>query len=138
MAVAAAEVQTDPSFDAAVQTWPAAAQVTFSEIRKILREVAAQEGIALQETTKWGEPSWLPRKRGIGSTLRAGWREKSPDSLSLFVNCQTDLVEQVTRVHHSAFSAIGSRELVIQLSAPLPRAAIAFCAVATLTYHRKT
>lgn len=48
------------------------------------------ENTQIEETLKWGEPSYLSPK---GATIRMGWNEKDPDFYQLFFHCQTSLIE---------------------------------------------
>lgn len=124
---------------AQVTQWPAPAQAQFTALRKIVHNVARRAEIgALTETLKWGQPSWLPTRPRIGSTLRCDWHETAPQRLSLYVHCQTTLAETMRTLYPDAFAYEGNRVLHIALDAPLPEAAIDHCALLTLTYHRKS
>ncbi|WP_390914400.1 hypothetical protein [Pseudosulfitobacter sp. SM2401] len=121
----------------AIQVWPKPAQNQFHAIRAIVQDAAKTAEIgALSETLKWGQPSWMPQKSGIGSTLRVAWSDKHPDEIGLFVNCNSTLSEQIRTLYPASFRYQGNRALYLGLSAPLPEQAIHHCAHLTLTYHR--
>lgn len=127
-----------PAFQQTVDTWPAPARSGFAAIRKIILDTANDiPDLTILETLKWGQPSWLPDRPRIGSTLRANWSPDAPDRLSLFVHCQTTLAATLRDLYPDAFTYDGKRALHIDLAAPLPEQAIAHCAELTLTYHRK-
>lgn len=124
---------------AAVQTWPDAAQTRFEMVRETLHNVAARAEIGgLTEALKWGQPSWLPAKPRIGSTLRCGWHASDPERFSLYLHCQTTLVETMRTLYPTAFDYDGQRALRMSLANPAPMDAMEHCALLTLTYHRKT
>ncbi|MCV3272430.1 DUF1801 domain-containing protein [Roseobacter sinensis] len=119
--------------------WPAPARAHFDALREIVYRVADRAGVgALTETLKWGHPAWLPARPRIGSTLRCDWHETMPDRLSLYVHCQTTLVETMRTLYPRAFTYDGSRALHMPLAQPIPGDAVDHCAFLTLTYHRKT
>lgn len=130
--------QLPASLSSAIAPWPAAAQSQFHAIRQIILDAANQADIGeIHETLKWGQPSWLPVKSGIGSTLRMGWSDKRPADISLFVNCNTSLGETMRTLYPDAFEHVGNRALHLPIDAQLPSDAIHHCAHLTLTYHRR-
>ena len=55
----------------------------------------------LEETLKWGEPSYLAKK---GSTIRIDWKPKTPDQYAIYFKCTSKLVEtfrEIESVHLS-------------------------------------
>ncbi|MEX0281761.1 MAG: DUF1801 domain-containing protein [Arenibacterium sp.] len=103
----------------------------------ILNTASDLPGLTLLESLKWGQPSWLPDRPRIGSTLRVGWSEAHPNRISLYVHCQTTLAETMRDLYPDSFTYEGNRALHLDLTAPLPEQAIAHCATLPLTYHRR-
>ena len=121
----------------AIADWPQAAQNSLWVCRDIICDVAGRAAIGpLQETLKWGQPSWLPKRPRIGSTLRINWSDTDPDHLTLYVNCNTSLGETMRELYPDAFRHEGNRALSFRLDQPAPTDAIDHCAFLTLTYHR--
>ena len=107
------------------------------QCRVLFHEVAAHADVgALDETLKWGQPSWRPSKPRTGSTLRMDWTPKFPDRLSLFVDCKTDLAARMQDMYPGLPANDGQRHLAVDLNAPLPKQAIRHLADMTFTYHR--
>ncbi|MEP1614355.1 MAG: hypothetical protein ABJL72_20845 [Roseobacter sp.] len=126
-------------FTDVISPWPKAAQQQFRILRDIVFNVADRAEIgAIHETLKWGQPSWLPAKKRVGSTLRCAWKPSAPKEFSLFVNCNTTLCETMRELHPNAFQYEGQRALHFPITAMAPTDAIEHCAFLTLTYHRKT
>ena len=79
-----------PEVRAAFDGMQAPARERALALRDLVLRVAKAEGIALEETLKWGEPAYLPGR--AGTTVRIG-TDKSGAQARLLVNCQTTLVE---------------------------------------------
>jgi len=92
----------------------------------------------ITETLKWGQPAYLTQQTKSGTTIRLGWDEAGT-GLSLFVHCQTTLVDE-WRAHYSdQLTFVGTREITIPTDSPLPKAPLKHCVAMALTYHsRKT
>ena len=120
-----------------IATWPVSAKEMLWRCRAIFHDVAEQAKVGtLDETLKWGQPSWRPSKSRTGSTLRIDWNPKFPDRLSFFVDCKTDLAARMQTLYPDLPENDGQRHLAITLSAPLPEQAITHLADMTFTYHR--
>tara|TARA_R110002094_G_scaffold23868_14_gene36157 strand:- start:1518 stop:1952 length:435 start_codon:yes stop_codon:yes gene_type:complete len=120
-----------------ISRWSEPAQQKLWHCRAMFHEIAEKAGVgALDETLKWGQPSWRPTKPRTGSTLRMDWNPKFPDRLSLFVDCKTDLAARMQTLYPDLPENDGQRHLAIDLYAPLPEQAITHLADMTFTYHR--
>ena len=105
----------------AMSGWPGPAQTKFSDLRQIAFQTAARfpETGGLTETLKWGEPSYAPAKPRTGTAVRIAWKPKAPNAISLFVNCQTSLIE-TWRDQIPALTYVGNREIRLSLDEPVP------------------
>lgn len=116
--------------------WPAPAQSVIWTCRTLFHRIAQENNIGvLDETLKWGQPSWRPRRARTGSTLRMNWSPASPDQMSFFVDCKTDLAARMATLYPTPFSNDGRRRLDMSLALPLPEQALAHLAEMTFTYH---
>ena len=121
-----------------IARWPQAAQGHFHGARALaLRAAQGAETGPLDETLKWGQPAWRPRRPRTGSTLRLNWSPARPDHLMAFVDCKTDLASLMSTRFPGQFENDGRRSLAFDLNAPLPQDAIAQLAHLTFTYHRR-
>jgi len=126
------------AFAATLQSWPDPAQVRFAEIRALILDAAQDADVGpVEETLKWGQPAWRPKRARTGSTLRLNWHEKSPQTLVLFVDCKTTLSATMREIYPHDFQYESNRALHLQLAARLPDQAIHHLAQLTFTYHRK-
>ena len=105
----------------------------------IFETAAATPGVGeIEETLKWGQPSYLTHRPKSGTTIRLGWDEVGA-CISLFVHCQTSLVDAWRDRYGDTLTLIGNREIALPANQPLPRAALQHCIAMALTYHlRKT
>jgi len=115
---------------------PEPQRATLLALRDVVLAAAAEtEGVgAIVETLKWGEPSYLPTRPRVGTTVRLGMTRNGRPAM--FVNCQTTLIGTFRDLYGEAFDFEGNRALVIP-EGELPRAALAHCVALALTYHRR-
>lgn len=120
-----------------IDTYPSVARQRFQALRTLIFTVAKDTPAIgpLTETLKWGEPAYLTQASKAGTTVRLAWKPKTPDTISLFVNCNTSLVEDWRAHYGEQLSLIGNREIRLALDAPLPTAALKHCIAMALTYH---
>ncbi len=90
----------------------------------------------LDETLKWGEPAYLPRKPRIGTTLRLGWSNARKDEVSLYVPCQTTLLDLYRDRFPGEFHYDGNRAVHLPATGPYSEAAFEQIVTLALTYHR--
>ncbi len=67
-----------PEIEAKFATYPVEAQKQLKNIRRLVFSVAEENGLGMvEETLKWGEPSYLVKG---GSTIRMDWKANDPGS----------------------------------------------------------
>ena len=69
----------------------------------------------IQETLKWGEPSFITTGPKTGTTIRIDWKEKHPDYYAVYVNCQTSLIESFKVLYPDSFIYEGTRAIQFPL-----------------------
>ncbi len=129
------EIIKNPQVEAVFKNYPEFVQSKMRELRNLVIEVAKEtEGISrLEETLKWGEPSYLTRN---GSTIRMDWKPKSPNQYAMYFKCTSKLVKTFKDVFGEAFSYEGDRAIVFQMDDPVPKDKLKSCIKAALTYHK--
>lgn len=128
------QIHTNPRVQQKFDAYPDAIREKLHTLRTLILETAEEIGITeLEETLKWGEPSYLAKH---GSTLRMDWKEKAPDQYALYFSCSTRLVETFRGLYTDVFTFEGNRAIVFQLSDKLPISALKACIQATLRYHK--
>ncbi|UWR23723.1 hypothetical protein [Sulfitobacter sp. S190] len=128
----------DDPFADIVDKWPRTARARFAAVRALVLRAARDAEVGpLDESLKWGQPAWRPRRPRQGSTLRMSYAPATPDRINLFVDCKTNLADTVRQLYPDDFTFKGNRLLALSLTAPLPAQAIGHLAVLTFTYHRR-
>ncbi|MGI9388335.1 MAG: DUF1801 domain-containing protein [Methyloligellaceae bacterium] len=110
---------------------------TLRELRKVVfRAADATPGVgALQETLKWGQISYLPRKPRVGTTVRID-RPALPDArASLFFHCQTTLLETFRERYPDSFTYVDNRSVQLDADWALHEAELQHCLGLALSYH---
>lgn len=103
-------------------------------IRQLIFEAAAEENIDdVEETLKWGEPSYLTKN---GSTIRLAWRKSFPKQVGVFFHCQTSLIETFKEIHPHEFTFEGNRAIIFEEGDTVPVDALKHCLSLSLTYHK--
>ena len=109
--------------------------------RLILDTAKATKGVgALEETLKWGQPSYLTTETKSGSTVRIDQVKAVPGQVALYFHCQTDLVATFRELYPE-LSYGGNRSILLNADDKLPEAELRHCVGLALTYHlrkRKT
>jgi hypothetical protein len=105
-------------------------------MRELVLEVArATAGVgAIEETLKWGQPSYVTPETKSGTTIRIDAHPSG--GAAMYVNCQTDLVDTF-RAHYPKLSYEGVRAVVFPPDRPLPDRELRHMIALTLTYHSR-
>ena len=125
----------------AFDAFPAQPKLKLLQLRKLIYSTAAGNSSIgpLIETLKWGQPAYLPKKPRVGTTIRLGYSDKTPSKIHMFVHCQTTLVDTYRTLLGSEpdelLSFEGNRAIAIARKPALPKAPLALCIEAALTYH---
>ncbi|MGJ4949308.1 DUF1801 domain-containing protein [Bradyrhizobium sp. HKCCYLS20291] len=127
-----------PSAVAAVfATYPQPLRRRLEALRRLILDTArTTTGVgALEETLKWGQPSYLTTESGSGSTIRIDRIKSEPDRYALYVHCKTDLVATFRELYPELTYG-GRRSIVLDASTDPPEQALRHCIALALTYHR--
>ena len=104
------------------------------KLRETILLVASEHNINdLQETLKWGEPSYVNK---IGSTVRFDWKEKSPKQFCVYFNCKTSLVETFKELYGDTFQFEGNRAIVFAIDDCVDWQKLKHCISLALRYHQ--
>ena len=104
--------------------------------RLIFETAAATAGVGeLEETLKWGQPSYLTLRPKTGSTIRIDRADPAGARYAMYFHCQSRLVETFRELYPDRFRFEGNRSLVFALDDPVPEGALRHCIALALTYH---
>lgn len=115
--------------------YPDALKDKLAYLRQLILGVAADLELEeqLEETLKWGEPSYIAPK---GSTIRLNRVKKRPDHYALYFKCTSKLVPHFRTIYQDLFEFENNRALVFNLDSVLPEEALQDCIQKALTYHQ--
>ena len=107
-------------------------------LRQLIFETAASiDGIGeIEETLKWGEPSYLTPKSKSGSTIRIAWKKSQKEQYSIFFKCTANLVPAFKEKFPKKFQLGGNRSIDFSLDDDVPVKELKQCIALALTYHR--
>ena len=128
------KLTSDPRVKPVFQNYPKEIYPKMMYLRKLVLEVAEEiEGLdKLEETLKWGEPSYLAKK---GSTLRMDWKASKPDQYAMYFKCTSKLVLTFKEVYKDTFNYEKNRAIVFRINDEIPVEALKNCIAMTLAYH---
>lgn len=117
-----------------LESYPPTVHKKIIEIRQLIFDIAEKKQLGvIVESLKWGELSYVCKG---GSPIRIDWKTKTPDKVSVFFNCNTQLVETFRELFADRLQLNGKRELLIPLTQPLPQAELNTCFAMALQYHK--
>ncbi|GAA0476059.1 DUF1801 domain-containing protein [Parasphingorhabdus litoris] len=116
------------------------AQDRLKQLRSLIFEVAAHDDRIgpLEETLKWGQPSYLPSSSKSGTTIRIDANAKTAGNCALYVHCGTDLVARWRELYGEILHFEGNRAVIFEADKPLPTEAVKHIMAMALTYHLRS
>ncbi|EGI73752.1 hypothetical protein PL71_07440 [Pseudoalteromonas distincta] len=101
------------------------------KLRELIYTVAQEQNLgAVEESLKWGEPSYNTIN---GSPIRVGFKGSS---CYLFFHCQSKLVSTFRELYSHTLTFEGNRAIVLNSEKPLPEHPVKECIKLALTYHK--
>jgi hypothetical protein len=128
---------SDAAVDAVFNAYPAPLKSKLLALRRLIFDTAkTTTGVGrLEETLKWGQPSYLTPETKSGSTIRIDQIKSAANQYAVFFHCQTDLVETFRELYPTEFSYGGNRCIILDAKQKLPEPALRHCVALALTYH---
>lgn len=122
-----------PAVKEKFNSYPKHAREKLLYLRSLVLEAATEIGIAkLEETLKWGEPSYLTKK---GSTIRMDWKEKTPYQYAMYFKCTSKLVPTFKTLFGGTFKYENNRAILFKFDDEIPVEEFKTCIRLALTYH---
>ena len=105
-------------------------------LRQLIFDTAAKtKGVGeLEETLKWGEPSYLTSETKSGSTVRINWKESLGNNYAIYFKCTTNLVSTFKKFYPE-LTYEKNRAIHFRLDEKLPVKKLSHCIGLALTYH---
>jgi hypothetical protein len=121
---------------AVFRKYPAHMRKKMMFLRQLVLDTAAEtEGVgAVEETLKWGEPSYVTRG---GSTVRMDWKGSKPHQYAMYFHCGTRLVDTFKELYRDRMKFEGNRAIVFDEDDEIPVEELKHCIALALTYHKR-
>jgi hypothetical protein len=131
-------IPIDPEVKAVFESYPQEIKVKFLFLRQLILDTAASiENVGeIEETLKWGEPSYLTPKSKSGSTIRIAWKESKKEKYSMYFKCTANLVPAFKEKYPRKFKFGGNRSIDFNIHDKVPIKELKRCIALALTYHR--
>jgi hypothetical protein len=127
----------DPAVDAVFKAYPPPIKSKLLALRRLIFDTArTTRGVGrLEESLKWGQPSYLTKESKSGSTIRIDQVKSGTGQYAVYFHCQTDLVATFRELYPHEFSYGGNRRILFGAGDRIPEAALRHCIALALTYH---
>ncbi len=89
----------------------------------------------LLETLKWGQPSYLPAKPRVGTTIRIARHSRDAGKVGLYFSCNSSLADDYQQLYPGVFEYEGRRAILIGLKGTIRETELRHCIALALTYH---
>jgi hypothetical protein len=128
----------DATVAAVFASYPNPVKSKLQTLRKLIFDTAqTTPGVgALEETLKWGQPSYLTRESKSGSTVRIDQVKAEAGRYAVYFHCQTDLVETFRELYPELRYS-GNRCILLDAGEKVPEKALRHCIALALTYHAR-
>ena len=126
-----------PEVAAVFGAYPKEVKTKLLFLRQLIFDVASEtEGVGeLEETLKWGQPSYLTTKSKSGSLVRIDQVKSPPKTYAMYFHCQTTLVDTFKEMFRDNFSFEGNRAIVFKKTDRVPVKELRHCISLALTYR---
>lgn len=128
------KIKQNPEVESKFQSYPPEVRAKLRHLRSLIIETADENDSIqmIEETLKWGEPSYLTKK---GSTLRIDWKPKTPNQYAMYFKCTSKLVPTFKEVYGDLFVYENNRAILFGLDDAIPEKELKDCIEMALTYH---
>jgi len=122
---------------AAFRAYPDALRARLLGLRQLIFDTAATTpGVgAIEETLKWGQPSYATAETGSGSPIRIDRVRSAPAQYAMYFHCQTDLVASFRELYSGELQFGGNRSILLDGEDEIPAQTLRHCIALALTYR---
>lgn len=127
----------DPKVAAAYDAFPVDSRAIALTLRDLIFSVAwdAPQVGRVQETLKWGQPSYLTPETKSGSTLRIGVAKQG--GAAIFAHCATDIISTYASTFPETDQIEGNRAVIFTSADKIVPKRLRLLIYHGLTYHLK-
>lgn len=127
----------NPAVAAVFESYPSTLKRKLLFLRQLIFKVASETaGVGvLEETLKWGQPSYLTAQSKSGSLIRIDQDKTSAGQYAMYFHCQTTLVDSFKEMYRGKFEFVGNRSIVFGKDDKIPIKELSHCISMALTYY---
>lgn len=115
-------------------SYPKEAKAGLLSLRTLIYKTAKNMSAGdITESLKWGEPTFATK---IGSPIRMDWKEKNPEKIAIYFNCNTKLVDTFRTLYPEVFEFEKNRAIHLKLGQALPETELTHCIDLALSYKK--
>ncbi len=128
------KINQNPKVEQKFSAYPKEIKPKLDLLRTLILETASENQLIeeIEETLKWGEPSYLTKK---GSTIRIDWKSKTPNQYAMYFKCTSKLVPTFKEVFGDIFKYENNRAILFDLDDEVPKMELKACIGSALQYH---
>ena len=128
---------SDAAVEAAFDAYPKPLKAKLLALRRLIFDTAGNiDGVGrLEETLKWGQPSYLTPQTKSGSTIRIDRVKSAANQYAVYFHCQTNLVETFRELYPTELNYGDNRSIILNANDEVPEPALRHCVALALTYH---
>ena len=122
---------------AVFERYPTGLRKKLLRLRQLIFETAAATaGVGpIEETLKWGQPSYAAAETASGSPIRIDRMKAAPRGYALYVPCQTNLVATFRELYPTELKFGGERSVLFDEDNQIDEAIVRHCIALALTYR---
>lgn len=127
----------NPEVAALFESYPKEIKAKLLLLRRLIFDVASRtNGVGeLEETLKWGQPSYLTTQTKSGSLVRIDQIKSQDGKYATFFHCQTTLVDSFKEMYRGQLEFSGNRSIIFDVKDRVPIDELSHCISMALTYH---
>jgi len=127
----------NPEVNAVFKSYPKKIKAKLMFLRQLILETAASFNDVgeIEETLKWGEPSYLTSQTKSGSTIRIDWKKSQENQYAIYFKCTANLVPAFRERYPKKFKFEGNRSILFNIDEEIPVEELKKCIALALTYH---
>ncbi|MBT3275606.1 MAG: DUF1801 domain-containing protein [Spirochaetales bacterium] len=127
----------NPEVAAVFKAYPKDIRERLMFLRHLIFDTAAEiPGVGeLEETLKWGEPSYLTPLTKSGSTVRINWKQSLGRQYGIYFKCTANLVPAFREEYPTIFTYGENRSIYFDIDDEIPVRKLKRCIALALTYH---
>ncbi len=127
----------NPEVAAVFDAYPKEVKPKLILLRQLIFDIASRtDGVGeLEETLKWGQPSYLTTQTKSGSLVRIDQIKSQEGKYAIYFHCQTTLVDTFKEMYRGQFVFGGNRSILFGVKDKVSVEELGHCISMALTYH---